>query len=384
MQLNKMKSATRIVHSGANETEAAGSINTPIYQTSTFKQKSPGEHVGYSYSRGNNPTREAFEKCIAQLENGSYGLAFASGIAAVDVVMRMLKPGEEVITTQDIYGGSYRLFRQVFEPAGVRVRFVDLQQMSEISAAISGKTRMIWLESPTNPLMNVIDIRAVAALAKKRALLLAVDNTFATPYLQQPLNLGADIVVHSASKYIGGHSDLILGAIATNDQSLYERMKFLQNTCGAIPGPNDCFLALRGVRTLHLRMQRSCANAMKIAQFLAGHKKVAEVSYPGLPGHPGHDIAKQQMRDFGAVVSFSMKDDTRQAAVELLGKMQIFTLAESLGGVESLCGHPASMSHGSMPSKERWSAGIKDSLIRLSIGIEDAEDLLDDLEQALA
>ncbi len=379
-----MKFATKVIHSGVKYDSATGSVNTPIYQTSTFVQESPGVHKGYAYSRGKNPTREALEQSIASLENGQFGLAFASGIAAIDAVIRLLRPGDEVITTSDIYGGSYRLFTKISEPAGVRFKFIDFNNKESIEAAISKSSKLIWLESPTNPMMSIIDIAMVAEVAKRHKLLLAVDNTFATPCLQRPLELGADISVHSATKYLGGHSDLILGAIALNDEALYQKLKFIQNTCGAIPGPNDCFLTLRGIKTLLLRMERSCANAMKVAQFLAENAKVKDVYYPGLKEHPNYDVAERQMSDFGAMLSFDLIEDTKEAAIKALEKMQLFVLAESLGGVESLCGHPASMSHGSVPSEERMKLGIGDSLIRLSIGIEDADDLIEDLGLALA
>ena len=378
-----MKFATRIVHAGMNPDPATGAVISPIYQTSTYAQQSPGVHQGYAYARGQNPTREALERGVAALENARYGVSFASGVAAVDAIIRLFKRGDEIITTNDLYGGSLRLFRQVFEPAGVVFRYVDLKGISSIESAITRQTKMIWLETPTNPMMHIFDISMVADVARKHHLILAVDNTFATPYLQQPLALGAHIVMHSATKYLGGHSDLILGAIALNDESLFEKLKFIQTTCGAIPGPNDCFLALRGIRTLHLRMERSCANAMEIAHFLEKHAAVNRVFYPGLTAHPEHALAIKQMSAFGAMISFNLKTDTKEAACRILEKVKVFTLAESLGGVESLCGHPATMSHGSVPKDERLKVGISDSLIRLSLGIEDVADLLEDLEQAM-
>lgn len=378
-----MKFATKAVHAGVKPDLATGAINTPLYQTSTYVQESPGKHKGYAYARGQNPSREALENSISALENGKFGLCFASGIAAVDAILRLLKPGDEIITTIDLYGGSYRLFANIFEPAGVKFRFISFDNPEELRKSISSHTKLIWLETPTNPMMNIIDIEAVVKAVKSHEILVAVDNTFATPYLQRPLDLGADIVMHSATKYLGGHSDLILGAVVVNDEDLYARLKFIQNTCGAIPGPNDCFLTHRGIKTLHLRMERNCKNAMKIARFLARHPKVDQVYYPGLEAHPGHDIARKQMSDFGAMLSFDLKDDRSEAAIKIMEKVSIFSLAESLGGVESLCGHPATMSHGSVSKEDRLAIGIKDSMIRLSIGIEDVQDLIGDLEQAL-
>jgi cystathionine gamma-lyase len=379
-----MKFATKVVHAGMRPDPTTGAVTPPIYQTSTYAQQSPGVHQGYAYARGQNPTREALEQSIAALENANFGLSFASGVAAIDAIIRLFVPGDEIITTNDLYGGSLRLFRQVFEPAGIRFRFVDFNSLASIQHALNERSKLIWLETPTNPMMNVFDIRKISAIAKKHQLLLAVDNTFATPCLQQPLALGADIVMHSATKYLGGHSDLIMGVVALNDESLYEKLKFIQNTCGAIPGPNDCFLALRGIRTLHLRMERSCANAMEIARFLQKHPAVNQVFYPGLDTHPGHELAREQMSAFGAMISFNLITDTKEAACRMLEKVKVFTLAESLGGVESLCGHPATMSHGSVTKEERLKTGISDSLIRLSVGIEDAQDLIDDLGQAMS
>ena len=379
-----MKFDTKAVHAGATPDPSTGAIATPIFQTSTYVQESPGVNKGYAYARGQNPSREALEQTIATLENGKFGICFASGIAAVDAILRLLKPGDEIITTKDLYGGSYRLFVQIFEPAGINFRFISLSNPSALEKAISDKTKMIWFETPTNPMMNIIDIEMASKVAKSHGVLIAVDNTFATPYLQRPLDLGVDIVMHSATKYLSGHSDLILGAVVVNDNDLNKRLKFIQNTCGAIPGPNDCFLTHRGIKTLHLRMDRNCKNAMKIAQFLHSHPKVDQVYYPGLEIHHGHEIARNQMNDFGAMLSFDLKDDRQEAAIEIMKKVSVFTLAESLGGVESLCGHPATMSHGSVPKNERLELGIKDSMIRLSVGIEDVEDLIADLAQALA
>jgi len=378
-----MKFATKAVHAGVKPDLATGAITTPLYQTSTYVQESPGKHKGYAYARGQNPSREALENSIAALENGNFGLCFASGIAAVDAILRLLEPGDEIITTKDLYGGSYRLFANIFEPAGIKFRYISFDNPEELGNSISSQTKLICLETPTNPMMNIIDIEAVVKAAKSHKILVAVDNTFATPYLQQPLDLGADIVMHSATKYLGGHSDLILGAVVVNDEDLYARLKFIQNTCGAIPGPNDCFLTHRGIKTLHLRMERNCKSAMKIARFLSSHAKVDQVYYPGLELHPGHDIARKQMSDFGAMLSFDLKDDRSETAIKIMEKVSIFSLAESLGGVESLCGHPATMSHVSVSKEDRLAIGIKDSMIRLSIGIEDIEDLIGDLGQAL-
>jgi len=378
-----MKFATRVIHGGLKPDPSTGSVNIPIYQTSNFVMDAPGVHRGYTYSRVKNPTREALENNIAAIENAKYGLCFASGVAAIDAILRMFVPGDEIISTSDLYGGSLRLFRQIFQPTGINFNYIDLADADNIERAITDKTRLIWIESPTNPIMKILDIAMIVKVAKKHNLLVAVDNTFATPCLQQPLDLGADIVVHSATKYLGGHSDLILGAVVLNDKQLFDHLKMIQVSCGAIPGPNDCFLTLRGIKTLQIRMERSCANAMQVARFLEQHPRVNKVNYPGLPSHPGHGLAKKQMSDFGSMISFDLKEDTKAAAAQILKKTKVFTLAESLGGVESLCGHPASMSHASMPRKERLETGINDSLIRLSIGIEDVEDLIEDLNQAM-
>jgi cystathionine gamma-synthase/cystathionine gamma-lyase len=378
-----MKFATRAVHAGAKADPATGAITTPLYQTSTYIQESPGKNKGYAYARGQNPTREALEASIAALENGQFGICFASGIAAVDAIIRLLKPGDEIVTTKDLYGGSYRLFVKIFEPAGIKFKYISLVDPDALELAISHATKLVWLETPTNPMTNIIDISEIAAVTRSKGILLAVDNTFATPYLQRPLEMGADIVMHSATKYLGGHSDLIMGAVVVKDEELGKSLRFIQNTCGAIPGPNDCFLAHRGIKTLHLRMERNCSNAMKIAEFLEAHPKVDRVYYPGLNAHPGHDTAKKQMGDFGAMISFDLMDDREEESVRLMKKLNVFSLAESLGGVESLCGHPATMSHGSVSKKDRLDLGIKDSLIRLSVGIEDVDDLIEDLRQAL-
>ncbi|MCG8307122.1 MAG: PLP-dependent aspartate aminotransferase family protein [Cytophagales bacterium] len=378
-----MKFATKAVHAGARPDPATGALTTPLYQTSTYVQESPGVNKGYAYARGQNPTREALEDGISLLENGKNGLCFASGVAAIDAILRLLKPGDEIVTTTDLYAGSYRLFTEIFVPAGIKFRFVSFEDPEKLKEIISDTTKLVWLETPTNPMMNIIDIAGIAKTAKSHETLVAVDNTFATPFLQRPLDLGADIVMHSATKYLGGHSDLIMGAVVVNDDTLYQKLKFIQNTCGAVPGPNDCFLTHRGIKTLHLRMERNCWNAMKIARFLSRHSRVDQVNYPGLESHSGHELAKKQMSAFGAVLSFDLKDDRTETAIEIMRKMQCFTLAESLGGVESLVGHPATMSHGAMPREERLAIGIKDSLIRLSVGVEDADDLIYDLEQAL-
>lgn len=356
---------------------------TPIYQTSTYVQTSPGQHKGYEYSRSQNPTRHALEKSLAALENGKHGLCFSSGLGAIDAIIKLFEPGDEIISTNDLYGGSFRIFTKIFQKYGIKFSFVPMTDISAIEAKITDKTRMLWVETPTNPMMNVIDIEACAKLAKGKNILLAVDNTFCTPYLQNPLDLGADMVMHSVTKYIGGHSDVVMGAIVVNDDELRDRLAFIQNSCGAVPGPQDCFLVLRGIKTLHIRMQRHSENGRKIAEYLVNHPKVGKVYWPGLPSHPNHEVAKKQMRDFGGMISFTLIGDKMEDAIQVLEKFKFFTLAESLGGVESLSGHPASMTHASIPAAEREIAGLKDSLIRLSVGIEDAEDLIEDLRQAI-
>lgn len=378
-----MKFNTKAIHGGQSPDKAYGAVMPPIYQTSTYAQTSPGEHKGFAYSRSSNPTRSALENAFASIENGNYGLAFGSGLAAIDAVLKLLKAGDEVITTNDLYGGTYRLFTKIFEDLGIKFHFIRLQNSARLEEYISEKTKLIWIETPTNPMMNIIDIRAVSAIANKKKVLLAIDNTFATPYLQQPLELGADIVMHSATKYIGGHSDLVMGALVVKDQELAERLYFIQNATGAICGPQDSFLALRGIKTLHVRMQRHCENGRAVAHFLKSHPKVETVLWPGFKDHPGYAIAREQMSDYGGMLSFSTKEDSLEGAVQMVKKLKIFTLAESLGGVESLAGHPATMTHGAIPKKEREQLGIKDSLIRLSVGIEDEEDLIADLKQAL-
>ncbi|MEJ2584106.1 MAG: cystathionine gamma-synthase [Robiginitalea sp.] len=375
---------SKTIHGGQQPDKAYGAVMPPIYQTSTFAQDSPGSHKGFEYSRSGNPTRHALEASFASLESGTYGLAFASGLAAMDAVMKLLSPGDEVISTNDLYGGSYRLFRKIFEPFGIRFRFVDMRDISRIGKAIGPKTRLIWVETPTNPMMNVIDIRAVAEMAQKHQLLLAVDNTFATPFLQRPLELGADIVMHSATKYLGGHSDVVAGALVVRDQELADKLYFIQNASGAICGPMDSYLVLRGIKTLHVRMQRHCENGEEVARFLKAHPVVEKVYWPGFQDHPNHDIAKSQMDGFGGMISFVPKGASYRDAVKIVESLRVFTLAESLGGVESLAGHPASMTHASIPEAERKKSGVSDALIRLSVGIEDARDLTEDLQQALS
>lgn len=356
---------------------------TPIYQTTTYVQQAPGEHKGYEYSRSQNPTRDALQKNLAALENGEYGLCFASGLAATDAILKSLKPGDEVLSTNDLYGGTYRIFTKIFKQYGLKFRFVTMTDASRLEEHINENTKLIWTETPTNPMMHIIDIRAVVDLAKNKNIKVVVDNTFATPYLQRPLDLGADLAMHSVTKYLGGHSDVIMGALVLNDKEWAQQLEFIQNASGAVPGPQDCFLALRGIKTLHLRMQRHSENAAAVAYALREHPRVDKVYWPGFADHPNHEIAKQQMDAFGGMISFTLKGDDVEEAKRLMQKFQYFQLAESLGGVESLCGHPASMTHASIPREERIKSGLLDSLIRLSVGIEDKEDLIDDLEQAL-
>lgn len=382
--VKKMKFGTKAVHAGVEPDPTTGAIMTPVYQTSTYVQESPAKHKGYAYARGANPTRNALQKSIAALENGKFGLCFSSGMGATDAVIKLLNPGDEVITSNDLYGGSYRMFTKVFAKYGIKFHFIDLTNASSIQPLINEKTKLFWLETPTNPLMNIIDIKACTELAKKHNIRVAVDNTFASPYLQNPLDLGADIVMHSVTKYLGGHSDVIMGALVVNDEKLYQDLAFILNSCGAVPGPQDSFLVLRGIKTLHLRMERHCLNGKKIAEYLKTHPKVGKVFWPGFADHPNHAIAKKQMRDFGGMLSFTLRDDSVQTATRLMESVALFSLAESLGGVESLINHPASMTHASIPKEERVKSGLVDSLIRLSIGVEDAEDLIADLEQALA
>ncbi len=374
---------TLMIHAGMEPDPSTGAIMTPIYQTSTYVQEAPGVHKGYEYARTQNPTRTVLQNALAAIEKGKFGLSFGSGLAATDAIMKLLNPGDEVLSTNDLYGGTYRIFTKVFERYGLKFHFTGMSDVSQLEPLISAKTKMLWVETPTNPLLNIIDIEACAALAKKHQLILVVDNTFASPYLQNPLELGADIVMHSATKYLGGHSDVVHGAVIVNDEQLHEQLKFIQNACGAVPGPHDCWLVLRGIKTLHVRMQRHCENGEKIAHFLKAHPKVDKVYWTGFEEHPNHAVAKKQMRGFGGMISFTLKDDSLDAALKVLSGTKLFALAESLGGVESLIGHPASMTHGSIPREERIKNGLVDSLIRLSVGIEDAQDLMDDLNQAI-
>ncbi|MCX6291037.1 MAG: cystathionine gamma-synthase [Bacteroidetes bacterium] len=381
--MNNYKFGTKAIHAGQEPDPATGAIMTPIYQTSTYVQESPGKHKGYAYARGKNPTRIALEKCIASLENAKHGLCFSSGMGATDAIIRLLRPGDEVIATDDLYGGSYRMFTKIFAPAGIVFHFADMHDMGSVEKLINAKTKMLWVETPTNPTMKIIDIVKSAAVARAHQLLLVVDNTFASPYLQNPLDLGANIVVHSVTKYIGGHSDLVMGATCTNDDAIQEQLAFIANSCGAVPGPMDSFLALRGVKTLHLRMERHCSNGKAIANFLKQHPKVDKVYWPGFPDHPNHDVAKKQMKDFGGMISFTLKGNSMEEAFRMASRTKVFSLAESLGGVESLIGHPASMTHASIPKEIREKAGVVDSLLRLSVGVEDIDDLISDLDQAI-
>ena len=374
---------SKTIHGGQEPDQAYGAVMPPIYQTSTYAQMTPGGHKGFEYSRTHNPTRQALERALASIESGDYGFAFGSGLAAMDAVLKLLKPGDEVISTDDLYGGSYRLFTKIFEDFGIQFHFVNMSNPEAVEAGVTSKTKMVWVETPTNPMMNIIDIKAMAQLCKKHKLLLAVDNTFASPYLQQPLVLGADIVMHSATKYLAGHSDVILGSLVTKNSQLAERLGFIQNASGAVPGPMDSFLTLRGIKTLHLRMQRHCENAAQIAKYLQAHPKIEKVYWPGFESHPNHDIAKSQMTDFGGMLSFITKGADYKAAIQIVEKLKLFTLAESLGGVESLAGHPASMTHASIPKAQREKSGVVDALIRLSVGVEDVRDLIADLEQAI-
>jgi len=378
-----MKLATKYIHAGAEPDPSTGAIMTPIYQTSTYVQEAPGKNKGYEYARSQNPTRKALEDALAIIENGKYGLAFGSGVAATDAVIKLLNPGDEVICGNDMYGGTYRLFTKVFERFGIKFHYVDMTQIDNIKSVLTNNTRLVWLETPTNPLMNITDIKAVTDLVKGKNILVCVDNTFASPYLQNPLDLGADIVMHSVTKYLAGHSDVIQGSLSMNDKELREKLYFIQKSCGAVPGPMDCFLVLRGIKTLHLRMKAHCENGKIIAHWLRKNKKVGKVYWPGFEDHPNHCIAKNQMRDFGGMLSFTLKDDSVETAMKVLSSTKIFSLAESLGGVESLINHPASMTHASIPRAERIKNGLTDSLIRLSVGIEDAEDLIFDLKQAI-
>lgn len=378
-----MKLATKYIHAGVEPDPSTGAIMTPIFQTSTYVQQAPGKNKGYEYARTQNPTRHTLEKALAAIENGKHGICFGSGMAAADAVIRLLKPGDEVICTNDLYGGSYRLFTKIFAPYGIKFRFIGMQKAPEISKYINEHTKLMWVETPTNPLMNIIDIAACASVAKQHHVRLCVDNTFASPYLQNPIDLGADIVVHSATKYLGGHSDVVHGVVIVNEDDMAEKLHFIQNSCGAVPGPHDCWLVLRGIKTLHVRMKQHCINGEIIAHFLRNHPKVNKVYWCGFEDHPNHEIAKKQMRGYGGMMSFTLKNNSMEAAFNVLSSTKLFSLAESLGGVESLIGHPASMTHASIPREERIKNGLEDSLIRLSVGIEDADDLKADLAQAI-
>ncbi|HMQ47551.1 MAG TPA: cystathionine gamma-synthase [Saprospiraceae bacterium] len=378
-----MKFGTKVIHAGIEPDPTTGAIMTPIYQTSTYAQASPGDHKGYEYARTQNPTRSVLERNLAALEDGNYGIAFSSGLAAMDAVLKLLQPGDEIVSTNDLYGGSYRQMVRIYEKFGIKAHFVNFNEPQAVARVVNARTKLFWVETPTNPMLGLVDIEQVCELAHQHNALVCVDNTFASPYLQTPLNLGADIVLHSATKYLGGHSDVVLGALVVRDKELADQLYFLQNASGAVPGPQDCFLVLRGIKTLHLRVERACQNAVQIANFLRDQPEIANVYYPGFESHPGHQIAKKQMRHFGAMVSFDLKSDSFEQAKKVLIHTHYFTLAESLGGVESLIGHPASMTHASIPREERLKVGLTDSLIRLSVGVEDVSDLLDDLKQAL-
>jgi len=378
-----MKFGTRAIHAGQEPDPTTGAVMTPIYQTSTYWQESPGKHKGYAYARGKNPTRTALEKCLASLENAKHGLCFSSGMGATDAVAKLLKPGDEVITGNDLYGGTYRMFTKVYEPMGVKFHFIDLLDPNNIKNYINTNTKLIWIETPTNPTMQIVDIVACSKIAKDNNLILAVDNTFASPYLQNPLDLGADIVMHSVTKYLGGHSDVVMGALLTSDDALYEKLAFIHNSCGATPGPQDSFLVLRGLKTLHLRMKAHCENGEAVAHFLKNHAAIEKVYWPGFAEHPNHEIAKQQMRGFGGMISIVLKDADLEKTFKIASAFKVFTLAESLGGVESLINHPATMTHASIPKMEREKAGVVDNLLRLSVGVEDIEDILEDLKNAL-
>lgn len=374
---------SKVIHAGVSPDPSTGAIMTPIYQTSTYVQDEPGVHKGHEYGRTSNPTRSALEANLAALENGKYGLCFSSGLGAMDTLLKILTPGDEIISTNDLYGGSYRLMTRVYGRFGIKSHFIDLNDTAQLEKLINPRTRLIWIETPTNPMLNIVDIRRVTKIAEKYGILTCVDNTFASPYLQKPLDLGADIVLHSCTKYLGGHSDAVMGAMVYSKKEIDDQLRFLQNACGATPGPMDCFLILRGIKTLHLRMKRACRNAAKLAEFLKTQPAVANIYYPGFKSHPGHELATTQMKDYGAMVSFDLKKDSAEEAKIVLKKFKMFSLAESLGGVESLVGHPSTMTHASIPKEERMKVGLTDSLIRLSVGIEDAEDLMNDLEQAL-
>ncbi len=377
-----MKFNTKTIHGGQKIDPAFNSVMQPIYQTSTYAQQSPGVNKGFEYSRTHNPTRTALQNSFASLENAKYGLAFSSGLAAIDAIIKLLSPGDEVISTNDLYGGTFRLFTKIFEKYGVKFHFTSLHNIAYVESLINENTKVIWAETPTNPMINIFDIKALSNISMSNNLLFVVDNTFASPYLQNPLNLGADIVMHSATKYLAGHSDVVLGALMLNDDEIAEKLYFIQNATGAVPGPQDCFLTLRGIKTLHVRMQRHCENAYKVANFLNQHEMVEKVYWPGLESHKNHKVAKKQMSGFGGMLSFRIKDFSKEQTIKFLEKLHLFTLAESLGGVESLCGHPATMTHASIPKEEREKSGVTDSLIRLSVGIEDVDDLINDLQNA--
>ncbi len=379
-----MKFGTKAIHAGQKPDPSTGAIMTPIFQTSTYVQESPGKNKGYAYARGKNPTRSALENCIAALENGKHGLCFSSGMGAIDAVAKLLRPGDEVITGNDLYGGTYRIFTKVFANFGIKFHFIDLNDANNISQYINANTKLIWIETPTNPTMQIVDIAACSAIAKKNNLILGVDNTFASPYLQNPLDLGADIVMHSVTKYLGGHSDVIMGALVCNDDKLYEQLAFIHNSCGATPGPQDSFLVLRGLKTLHLRMKAHCENGRIIAEFLRNHTKIEKVYWPGFADSPNHEVAKKQMRDFGGMISIVLKDADLNETFRIASSFKVFSLAESLGGVESLINHPATMTHASIPKEEREKAGVVDNLLRLSVGVEDIEDLIEDLKNVLS
>jgi cystathionine beta-lyase/cystathionine gamma-synthase len=378
-----MKFGTKAIHAGIEPEPITGAVMTPIFQTSTYAQEGIGKHKGYEYARTQNPTRTVLEKNIAALENGQFGLCFASGMAAVDAVLKLFKQGDEIIACNDLYGGTYRIITKVFENLGIKAQFVDMEKPQTIEKYINANTKLIWVETPTNPLLNLIDIEEVSKIAKKHQITLCVDNTFATPYLQNPLDLGADIVMHSMTKYLGGHSDVVMGALVTNNAEIHQKLAFIQNSCGAVPSPHDCFLMLRGIKTLHIRMDRHSENGKKVAEYLVNHPKVNQVYWIGLPTHKNHQIALKQMRGFGGMVAFTLKEGTLENAIKVMESFQVFTLGESLGGVESLCTHPATMTHAAIPKADRESRGLSDTLIRLSVGIEDAEDLIEDLKNAI-
>jgi cystathionine gamma-lyase/cystathionine beta-lyase len=379
-----MKFGTKAIHAGQEPDPTTGAIMTPIYQTSTYVQESPGSHKGYAYARGKNPTRTALEKCIAALEGAKHGLCFSSGMGAIDAVAKLLRPGDEVITGDDLYGGTYRMFTKVFAHFGITFHFIDLKDPNNIKKHINSNTKLLWIETPTNPTMQIVDIEVCGKIAKEHKLIFAVDNTFASPYLQNPLAMGADIVMHSVTKYLGGHSDVVMGALCVNDDKLFEQLAFIHNSCGATPGPQDSFLVLRGIKTLHVRMDRHCENGRKVAEFLKTHPKIEKIYWPGFEDHPSHDIAKKQMRDFGGMISIVLKDCDLQKTFKIASSFEVFSLAESLGGVESLVNHPATMTHASIPKEERERVGVVDNLLRLSVGIEHIDDLIADLKQALA